>query len=379
MNPSLVARLGDLKLALVEYGMKFQKGRPLKDYLGQNFDPAEMTPDSLFDSLDCFFLNYSLPDGSTIVENFVNTYPGLSREEKEILLSWRYTFPALLEIKRYKDGGLICYNWINDKTYHVFATKPIPKSEFPKGYLISTRISPAGGFHLLSGSQEVRMKPGRGDLEMLIVSIVGDNHLLQIVDNEERIKKCFELQEKDREEFVEYFGSDEVTGTGEEIFTKYDEWRHWQSFVKIRENNMTRGEAYRKKSGWDYEPPDIDIEDDWRSCHDLTMIYDKLYGLDFFEDYGRLLSILENPTEKSVRKNRLFLEDWLAADCISPNVIERIARNRPEGFCLVMKTVFKFRECRPHEYLEQFLAKYKKRYHDWPIFPTIDYHSVPCR
>ena len=371
MNPSLVDRLGDLKVALVKYALGFQKGRPLQNYLRNNSDPAEMTKTSLIDTLDWFCQNYSLSDGSTIVENFANTCPGLSQEEKEILLSWRYTFPALLEIKRYKDGGLICYNWINDKTYHVFATKPIHKSEFPKGYLISTRISPAGGFHLLSGSQEVRMKPGRGDLEMLIVSIVGDNHLLQIVDNEERIKKCFELQEKDREEFVEYFGSDEVTGTGEEISTRHNEWRYWQSFVKIRENNMTRGEAYKKECGLDYELPDFNLDDDLRNHDDLAMIYDKRYGLGFYMDYSRLLSILDTPTEKSVRKNRLFLGDWLTVDGISPDVIERIAGKKPQGFCLVMKTVFKFRDFRLPEDLDLFFRKYKKQHYNQPVYPLI--------
>ena len=364
--------VGDLKASLVKFALGPQNyflfEQEKKKWFGNK---TRRDKDEIIRFMDWFCLEFRMTDGSTIVESFVKSAPNLSSEDREILLRWRGVFETILEVKGYEGDGYKCYNWFNDKNYLVKATTDLDHSVFPKGMFIITRLVPVNDFHIFSGSQSGYKDVEREKMIEFARELVNKNFLLAIIDNEERIRRGFELQEKDYNEFVEYFGADELIGMGKEVFQKVREWEKWKIYEKIREDGLTRAQKWEGENGKPYILPEYSLPKWLLNSKDLGAVYDKRNGLSYQVDYGRFIGIFNNSTEKTVRMNRKFLEEWLKSRDISPHLFKHAAEKYPEAFCFVMKTHFKWSRFLLPDDLNQLLMKYKKRLLEEPVYPSI--------
>jgi len=371
LSPFL-SHVGDLKAALVKFALGPQNlfffEQEKKKWVGKKTIKDE---DKLIHFTDWFCLEFRKEDGSTIVEAFVNSSPNLSSEDREILLRWRGVFAAMLEVKGYEGDGYKCYNWFNDKNYLVKATTDVDRSVFPKGMFIITRLVPVNDFHIFSGAQSAYEDIRREKMIEFSRELVKKNFLLAVIDNEERIRRGFEFQEKDHNEFVEYFGANEIIGNGKEVFQKVRKWEKWKICEKIREDGLTLAQKWEGKNGKPYILPEYSLPKWLLKSKDVGAVYDKRQGISYYPDYGRFLGIFINPMEKTVGMNRKFLEEWLQSEDIPPHLFERAAEKYPEAFCFVMKTHFKRPRFLLPEDLNQLLMKYKKLLLEEPVYPSI--------
>ena len=114
----LVARSGDLKAALVEYGQGRRFARHAEKALGQYLPDGVATDNAeLANAIDRFILEYRLPDGKTIVETFVEEHLDLTDEERTLLLGWRDAVEGIFEVERREGQALILTNLVDDLTY----------------------------------------------------------------------------------------------------------------------------------------------------------------------------------------------------------------------------------------------------------------------
>jgi hypothetical protein len=93
-------------------------------------------------------------------------------------------------------------------------------------------------------------------------------------DNEEKIRKGFELQKKDRELFIEYFGSDEVLTEGRKLPTLADEFMNYR-LTKI-EKPLPEG----------YKPPEMSFPKGLLNSKDVGIVFDELSGQHYLVNYG---------------------------------------------------------------------------------------------
>ena len=371
MPAPFLEQVGDIKRELVEFVLK----GPLRALLAQERkrrfgDRQDLKDNEWINLVDEFCFEFPLPDGSLAVERFVESRPDLSEQDREILLGMRGVFEALLEVKKLVQDGCLCYNWFNKKEYLVKATKE-PKTGFHPGMVLAVRLVPVLDFHVLSGAQSYWLNMRRDEILRLVKTVVLKKPSVLLIDNEERIRKGFELQEADYNEFVEYFGAEEIVGTGREVVQKDREWRRWQNFAKIREDERTRAQMWEKKHGRPYVMPEMKLPDAFLENEDIGYLHHKKYGIVILQGYGQFISIFKNPDEKAVRSNRDILEGYIRSPDIHPMVLARAAERYPEAFRKVMRILFKQTDFRLPDDLDALLRRYKRK-----TLMTMEYPSI---
>jgi hypothetical protein len=223
-----LSRLGDIKAAVIRFsrspGLADEFQAAFEERFGKNGEPD--SEDEWITFQDWFVLENELEDGGTVAQRFVEEHGHkMSEDVRELVLGWRDVLDGLFEVKGKTGDGYAMKCLINEKDYTVYATTPEESFELAPGDCVHARIVPAKGFHVFSGmlsrfesdgSQEFRvwMYQTAARLQMRVPR-------LAFKDNEEKLKKSLQISRETHEDFVGFFGSDEVVGTGRDIQEKY--------------------------------------------------------------------------------------------------------------------------------------------------------------
>src|SRR3954454_24096281 len=104
VDATFLDRAGDLKRELVEFSQQPRYDRAASRFLAEHGNGAEVLDEEMFMMLwDYFVLEHRLPDGRTVVEQFVDARPHLSQPERDMVLGWRDVVQGPFEVRR-RDG-----------------------------------------------------------------------------------------------------------------------------------------------------------------------------------------------------------------------------------------------------------------------------------
>jgi hypothetical protein len=222
-----IDRFGDIRKMFVDY---FQYALLKKDdALKKAFlkasrekygDPLVIdSEDGFHEFTDNFVYSYKFRDDLTVIDRFVSGTSDLSEKEKAIILGWKDPVGGIFQVKRVLPDGFIAENLINEVDYTIKSTT-IPhqfeRLAKPGAFFRAKIIPVSGNEYIFSGTQEF-LDISEKEVLKVVASIQMKHPELAFRDNEERIRKGFELQKKDRELFIEYFGSDEVLTEGRKL------------------------------------------------------------------------------------------------------------------------------------------------------------------
>ncbi|HEY3080537.1 MAG TPA: hypothetical protein VGM69_11625 [Chloroflexota bacterium] len=150
----LVWRSGDLKRALVDFAREPRFDDALDDVLVRRHGPATTElDDAVFANLlDYLALQYRLPGGGTVVEQFVAEHPELDAEERALLRGWRGVVEGIFEVGRRDGEALEVVNLVDELTYRVRSNMgPGVFARLRPGSFLITRLVPVGDEWLMSG------------------------------------------------------------------------------------------------------------------------------------------------------------------------------------------------------------------------------------
>jgi hypothetical protein len=96
--------------------------RHLKRFMPESAGPYEvLIEDEAIDAVDRFALLYRLPNGKTVLDQFLASWPDLSAADREMLRGWGDPVDGIFEI-RGKDGdSLILMNLVDDMEYRAYS------------------------------------------------------------------------------------------------------------------------------------------------------------------------------------------------------------------------------------------------------------------
>ncbi len=119
----LLDRAGELKRQLVAFAQQPRYDRAFGEMLAQHGDDAEAWDENRLILLwDCFLLEYRLPSGHTVIEQFVHARTDLSPQDRQMLLGWRDVVSGPFEVQRRDGPALILVNLVDDLTYRARST-----------------------------------------------------------------------------------------------------------------------------------------------------------------------------------------------------------------------------------------------------------------
>ena len=87
---SLIERSAELKRALVDFALSPRFERQLERFMLEAAGPeAVLDEDEAIGVIDRFALQHRLPNGKTVLDQFLASWPGLTAADREMLRGWR--------------------------------------------------------------------------------------------------------------------------------------------------------------------------------------------------------------------------------------------------------------------------------------------------
>src|SRR6202035_3615059 len=108
---SLIERSSELKRALVDFACSPRFERRLNAFMLEAADPeGELDEAEAIGIIDRFALQHRLPNGKTVLEQFLASRPDLSAVDRDMLRGWHDPVEGLFEIRRKDRTAIVLLN-----------------------------------------------------------------------------------------------------------------------------------------------------------------------------------------------------------------------------------------------------------------------------
>jgi len=306
---------------------------------------------------DWFALEYILPNQRTILSHFISD----SRLENEISIAqqWGIVIHGVFHVRQVLgDNHYELMNLVNDVTYNV-AGKSGEDLALEKGEYILARLIPHQDYHLFSGVIDRLATRKKNEIYELVSEIQLTDPKMAFIDNLDRIEMAYQIQKEEREDFIAFFGSDEILLNGSELEDKMKEFYHYRFFQKKQENGNTIAKTFQDRYHQSPLPPQFDFIENLDQEKDIGVIYDATEGLVLLLKYGQFQEIFRREDFKRIKNFRQLILGYLDDNNISSLPFRRMAKQYPEQSVEVYKAVLKRKYFKLDKDLPKLILRFK--------------------
>lgn len=372
VSAELVWRSGDRKRELVAFsgGPRFQGA--FREAFQRRFGEATAVDEEQFiNFLDFFVLQHRLPDRSTVVERFVAEHPQLPEEERAMLLGWQDVVEGVFQVGRRDRDELVAVNLVDDLTYRVRSNQgPAALGSMRRGMFLITRLVPIGEDWLLSGASTVLPKASRGEAYRLAAELAA-KHPALVFRNPERLEQGRQRQLEERRHFIEFFGSDLVVLSGEELAERMAAYWHFRMREVRDAQGKSAADHLRERYGPAAKVPEFDLPADLVEADTVGVVYDEVEGNCFWVEFGLLQETFADPALAARRRHREAVLGYLESPTISPLAFRRLAEPDPARANRVFRRVLRRPEFSWERDGEALLRQYKASWFERPVLPSV--------
>ena len=364
-----IDRFGEIRKMLVDY---FQyvllkkddalKKAFLKASREKYGDPLVIdSEDGFHEFTDNFVYSYRFPDNLTVIDRFLAETSDLSEEEKVIVLRWKDPVVGLFQVKSTLADGFVAENLINEVDYTIKPTTIPQRLErlARPGAFFRAKIIPVNDKeYIFSGAQEF-LDTSEKEILKAVASLQIKNPKFAFRDNEEKIRRGFELQKEDRELFIEYFGSDEVLTEGRKLPALAAE------FMNYRLSKVT------KPLPEGYKPPEMHFPKGLLKSKDVGIVFDELSGQHYLINYGIILNVFQSPDELKIPRYKRDILTYLEDQTISPHVFRRLLFKYPQNAEFIIRKILDRPEFSLEKDFDSLMDEFKPSFRGKRIYPYI--------
>jgi len=314
---SLIERSAELKRALVDFALSPRFERHLEQFMLEAAPYQELSEGEAIGVIDRFALQHRLPNGKTILDQFLAGRPDLTAADREMLRGWRDPVEGIFEIRGKDRDSVVLLNLLDDLEYRTYSNMgPAAFRRLPKGGFLYARlvpICPVPGTWLVSGSMSAYRKSGAAHLAQVALELATKQPEL-VYRNPEKIEQAWTQMREDRAAFVEFFGGDELIlppAEAEERLNAY--YRHRQEAALARQPARRRP---RNLPGVD--APAFEFPPELADADTIGIIYDETDGLNFYNEYGMLRALFADPALAAGKQYADVLRGYLRSETIGP-------------------------------------------------------------
>jgi len=364
-----IDRFGDIRKMLVDYFqyVLLKKDNTLKEAFfkaarKEYGDPLVIQSEGEFHEFtDNFVYSYKFPDGLTIIERFVSETAYLSEKEKAIVLRWKDPVVGLFQVKRTLPDGFVAENLINEVDYTIKPTtipRRLEQLASPGAFFRAKIIPASDSEYIFSGVQEF-LDISEKEILKRVAQLQMKHPQFAFRDNEEKIRRGFELQKEDRELFIEYFGGDEVLTEGRKLPTLADE------FMKYRLSKI------EKPLPEGYKPPETHFPERLLKSKDVGIVFDELSDQHYLINYGIILDIFQSPDDVKIQRYRKNILTYLEDQTISPYVLKRLFFRFPQNAEAIIRKILGRPEFCLEKDFDSLMDEFKPSFKGKRIYPYI--------
>ncbi|NJN88244.1 MAG: hypothetical protein HC881_20575 [Leptolyngbyaceae cyanobacterium SL_7_1] len=175
------------------------------------------------------FLTKGRVNGDSPIDRFLAEQPDLVEGDRALLCRWHHNFTGLFAITQVLPTGFEVMNWMTAKSYTVLPnplTPPDTLARLKEGEIVLTRLAPIdeatwtffSPLSLLGKLSKPKLAVAIGNFK--------DNHKDdRYGDAPDLLEEAWKSVEVYHEEFVEFFGADEITLSGYELSKRFAEFQ----------------------------------------------------------------------------------------------------------------------------------------------------------
>ncbi|MDA0564365.1 hypothetical protein LG943_08500 [Streptomonospora sp. S1-112] len=361
-----IARAGDLKVRLLEFGLEPRFAAEREAALAEASD--ETAEDGVVASqlIDSFLLEHELAGGGTVLDRFVAARTDLSDEDREMLLAWRDPVEGVFRVDAREDGALVTFNLVDEQVYRMHSnlgaegTAPVGVGEF-----LMTRLVPVGEDWMISGEPVAFAAEDAADVYVIAEELAWE-HPEQVFRNPEKLAEGWRLQAEHRDSFIELFGSDEIVVPAEELAERMEELdRH--HYERTREPGSPEWDDFVGEAG---SRADLHVEE-WAEAETTGLIYDPEEGLGVYADFGLAEEAFADPDLVVKRRYRDVISMYVRDETVPPVPIRRLAARDTAKADRVFRTLLNKPNFSWERDGEDLLRRYKPEHYENPPLPLM--------
>jgi hypothetical protein len=407
----ILERSHQLKQALVDFVLdaEGELAKALETYAAEQSrrGSGDSTQQDLI--IDSFLTEGKVGDKSPL-ELFIESHPDLEESDRNLIKSWHHSFIGLFAISNILDDGFELTNWLTDKRYLVKPnnTQTLQAiSRLKVGEILLTRISPVtDSYWMFSGPYTIMGKLGKPKLAVAIGNFKENYKSNLYSDAPDLLEEAWQSVAKYHQQFVDFFGADEITLSGYHLNKKIAEFQEVitektfaaagidpsKSLAEVAEaagigdeeikaaaqefgadSNLVSQMLNSKSGNSKMVMPKVDLPAELKKAEQVTALSHPRWGQMFLPTYSKVQAILSTEDWQSVQGAEKLVRYYLEDKSINAFVWHRLAQQYPTQLENVLQTFLQ----RPDFHLESDLDALLQEFHK-PIEPELpDIASVP--
>jgi hypothetical protein len=320
--------------------------------------------------VDRFALQHRLPNGKTVIDQFLASRPDLSAADRDTMRGWRDPVEGVFEIRGKDQTAIVLLNLLDDLEYRTYSNMgPAAFRRLPKGGFVYARLVPIGpvaGAWLVSGYMTAFPKSGAAQIAQVALQLATTQPEL-VFRNPEKIEQGWSQMREDRAAFIEFFGSDELVLSPAEAAERLDAYyRHRRQAVLA-----AHPERRKPRRGPDKDLPPVEWPAELADADTIGLIYDEIDGLNFYNDYGMLRELFADPALAADKRYSDVLRGYLESDSVGPLPIRRLTAAHSETADAVFRKVLRKPSFHWADHGEALLRRRKAWYYEHEPRPGI--------
>ncbi|MEP0859776.1 hypothetical protein [Trichocoleus sp. DQ-U1] len=363
--------------------------------------------------IDTFLTEGKVGDGDKdVLDLFLESQPELSENDRNLVSSWRCSFIGLFATLQVLSDGFELMNWLTAKRYIVKPNTLLTwqeMSRFKEGEILLTRIAPVTeSVWMFSGPCIPMGRLGKPKLAVAIGNFKENYNKSLYSDAPELLELAWQSVEQYHQDFLSFFGSDEVVMPGYQMNKRIEEFQELLTKKRLAaagidenkslseiaaEAGVTEEEmkAAAEESGADSKAiaqmfdsknptkmvtPKVELPANLKKAEQLTALTHPRWGQIFLPTYSRFKAMLEaedwqNNIENTEKLVRQYLED----STINAFIWHRLAETYPAQMEKLLKTVLQRPELKIDRDLDALLQEYNKALEpDLPEIASVPVH-----
>jgi hypothetical protein len=308
--------------------------------------------------------------GLAAVERFLGTQRGLSRADRDLVLDWagnsvRGIFEVRAVARRDSAGeAVIVLNLVDDLEYRVYGLA-LAAGEGAGGFFAGTLLPLAedDSAWLAAGDEIGYPKADARQVARLAIDLATREPDL-VFRNQEKATQGWAYMRRDREEFVTFFGGDELV-----LPTLQAEGR-LNAYYRMRRDSALAARG-RHRAVSDTGETTFVMPEGFFEFDTVGIIYDELDGFVVVPEYGMLQAMFADPSLAADPQHANVLRAYLREDAIPPLPLRRMAAEFPGNVDAVFRRVLGNRAFTWSQNGTGLLKKRKPGYYDAEPTPGV--------
>jgi hypothetical protein len=411
---AILERSRELKQALIEFVLDAEGdlATSLESYVAAKSRPQGNRHDATYEQnllIDSFVSEGKVGD-KTPLDLFLENNPDLSEGDRTLVSSWQRSFIGLFAISQILPDGFELLNWLTAKHYTVKPNDPLILEEMARlkeGDILQTRIAPVtDAYWMLSGPYMSMGRLGKPKLAVAIGNFKEHHKDALYSDAPDLLEQAWESVAEYHHQFLDFFGSDEVTLPGYQLNKKIAELQELltkrqlaaagiddsKSLSEIAEEaGVTEEElkAAAEEAGADSTAvsqlfdssqgktkmvtPKVELPADLKKAEQVTVFTHPRWGQMFLPTYTQFKTILESEDWQNNKDTNKVVRKYLEDPTINVFIWHKLAKAYPTQLEKVLQTFLERPEFKLERDLDALLQEHKK-----PLEPELpEIASVP--